>query len=254
MPQVYGVITQANCVYEEIHGSLVTISDVEPFLPWVNQGLISFDAMLHQCQFAPIQFLYDKSVISEIGFYREDLPVLGNFAKTRVSSENLARLKFFEKFGSHEVSLQEIYDILAQELLIDPTVVSALIEEEIALEEFLVYPNPVMHSLLTFAKSEGKRVILCSDMYLPKAAIERLLVRSGYTPPFELYVSGTLRSSKHEGTLFHHVLSQIKIPKDRLVHFGDNQHADVIMPRKQGIKSLHWPHIEQQVSTGPVFI
>ena len=78
-PQIYGVITQANCVYEEIQGARVTISDVEPFLPWVNQGLISFDAMLHQCQFAPIQFLYDKSAISKIGFYREDLPVLGDW-------------------------------------------------------------------------------------------------------------------------------------------------------------------------------
>ena len=76
---VRGVITQANCVYEEIKGALVNITDVEPFLPWFNQGLVSFDAMLHQCQFAPIQFLYHKDVLNEVGFYREDLPVLGDW-------------------------------------------------------------------------------------------------------------------------------------------------------------------------------
>ena len=35
--------------------------------------------MLHQCQFAPIQFLYQKDVFEDIGFYREDLPVLGDW-------------------------------------------------------------------------------------------------------------------------------------------------------------------------------
>mgnify|MGYP006267208761 CR=1 FL=1 len=79
IPTVRGVITQANCVYEEINGALVNITDVEPFLPWVNQGIVSFDSMLHQCQFAPIQFLYHKDVLNEIGFYREDLPVLGDW-------------------------------------------------------------------------------------------------------------------------------------------------------------------------------
>ena len=33
IPSVRGVITQANCVYEEIQGALVHITDVEPFFP-----------------------------------------------------------------------------------------------------------------------------------------------------------------------------------------------------------------------------
>ena len=79
LPSIRGVITQANCVYEEIRGGQLIINELEPFLPWIDKGLISLDAMMHQCQFAPIQFLYEKSVIEEIGFYREELPVLGDW-------------------------------------------------------------------------------------------------------------------------------------------------------------------------------
>ena len=79
LPSIRGVITQANCVYEVIRGNQVLIEELEPFLPWVNRGLVSLDSMLHQCQFAPIQFLYEKSVLQEIGLYRDDLPVLGDW-------------------------------------------------------------------------------------------------------------------------------------------------------------------------------
>ena len=79
MPSVQGVITLANAVYERIEGNIVTIDHAEEFLPGINQGLVSFDQMLFQSQFAPIQFLYRAAVVEKIGLYREDLPVLGDW-------------------------------------------------------------------------------------------------------------------------------------------------------------------------------
>jgi len=73
------VITLANAVYERVEGNIVAIDHVEEFLPDMNQGLVAFDQMLDQSQFAPIQFLYRARALEKTGLYREDLPVLGDW-------------------------------------------------------------------------------------------------------------------------------------------------------------------------------
>ena len=76
---IEGVITLANAVYERVEGNVVAIDHVEEFLPGVNRGLVAFDQMLDQSQFAPIQFLYRARALEKTGLYREDLPVLGDW-------------------------------------------------------------------------------------------------------------------------------------------------------------------------------
>ena len=76
---IEGVITLANAVYERVEGNVVSIDHAEEFLPGVNRGLVAFDQMLDQSQFAPIQFLYRAKALEKSGLYREDLPVLGDW-------------------------------------------------------------------------------------------------------------------------------------------------------------------------------
>ena len=76
---IEGVITLANAVYERVEGNIVAIDHVAEFLPDMNQGLVAFDQMLDQSQFAPIQFLYRARALEKTGLYREDLPVLGDW-------------------------------------------------------------------------------------------------------------------------------------------------------------------------------
>lgn len=78
-PRIQGVITMANVVIERIKGNAVLVERVEEYTPWLNSGLISLNAMLSDNQFAPIQFLYLANAIEHTGFYREDLPVLGDW-------------------------------------------------------------------------------------------------------------------------------------------------------------------------------
>ncbi len=78
-PSVRGVITMANAIYERIDGPEAVVERVEEYKPWLNHGLISLSTLIVDNQFAPIQFLYDAEVLGEIGSYREDLPVLGDW-------------------------------------------------------------------------------------------------------------------------------------------------------------------------------
>ena len=206
-----------------------------------------FDTLIHRVAFQPKDVFELLSLkLSQEKVARRIPGLIANFASLRTSSEEVARQKLHEQIGSSEVTLQEIYGVLAQTMGLTPEIASNLIANEIALEEALVYANPLMHSLFDYANTIGKRVILCSDMYLPPDTIEGLLLRCGYKPPFELYVSGELRKSKHEGSMFTHLLKELGISQDQMVHFGDNQHADVFTPKRHGIKAHHWPHIEEQ--------
>lgn len=78
-PAVRGVVSRAVRVLEEIKGDEVITHKLEKFRPDVRVGLIPLNQLLHENVFAPIQFIYERSVITEIGNYREDLPVLGDW-------------------------------------------------------------------------------------------------------------------------------------------------------------------------------
>lgn len=206
-----------------------------------------FDTLIHRLVFRPrdvFAVMGLKLRESELTHLYPNLPAC--FSSLRIRSEQLAREQFHARFGSHEISLQEIYDVLGREANLDPDFLSKLIEEEIALETFLVYPNPLMQRLFEFARQEKKRVILCSDMYLSAAVIEKLLMTAGYQPPFELFVSGEIRKSKHEGSIFPYLEDQ-GIDCGDLVHFGDNRHADFVMPKKMRIKAHHWSHVSDRI-------
>lgn len=78
-PAVRGIASRAVRVLEEIKGDDVITHKLEKFRPDVRVGLIPLNQLLHENMFAPIQFLYERSVIAEVGNYREDLPVLGDW-------------------------------------------------------------------------------------------------------------------------------------------------------------------------------
>lgn len=78
-PRVGGVLTMANAVFERVQGSVVHVEYVEPYKPWINHGFLSLDSMLVENQLAPIQLLTRYDAACEVGLYREDLPVLGDW-------------------------------------------------------------------------------------------------------------------------------------------------------------------------------
>lgn len=207
-----------------------------------------FDTLIHRVVFRPkdvFEIIKLKLSNSNLGIHSPEL--LSNFVQFRISAEEEARKRFFSKFGTHEVSLREIYEIIAERCSLEEKAVSSLIQEEIDLENFLVYPNPLMKSLFDYAKSIKKPVILCSDMYLTEQTIEKLLASAGYFPPYKLYVSGTLKKSKHEGTIFSFISNSTGIESTKFVHFGDNRHADFDMPIKSGLTAHHFTQIKDEI-------
>ena len=205
-----------------------------------------FDTLIHRIAFRPshvFHMLSKRLQKSDLGLR---FPSLANqFSELRVVSEQEARKIYFDRYGTHEITLADIYELIQEKLGLPSEVIETLVKEELDIEQALVYPNELMKSVYEYALSQKKPTVLCSDMYLPKKEIEALLIAAGYTPPFRLFVSGELKKSKHLGDLIPEVCKALGVDEAELVHFGDNPHADHDMPRRSGVKTHLFDHIEK---------
>lgn len=76
-PSVAGVATHCFRVLERISDGRVIVETQEPFNTWCRT--ITIYRMAAKNIFPPICFLYERRVLDQIGYYREDLPVLGDW-------------------------------------------------------------------------------------------------------------------------------------------------------------------------------
>jgi glycosyltransferase involved in cell wall biosynthesis len=90
-----GVITHSTRIIERIENDDVIVESKDPFNTWVDS--ITLYRMASSNIFPPISFLFERSVIDEIGYYREDLPVLGDWD---------FHLRFISKYDIHVIKEQ----------------------------------------------------------------------------------------------------------------------------------------------------
>lgn len=72
-----GVITYSTRVLESIEGGDVKIHSTEPFNTWLEG--VSLYRLAASNVFPPISFVFKRQVLNEVGYFREDLPVLGDW-------------------------------------------------------------------------------------------------------------------------------------------------------------------------------
>lgn len=76
-PNFAGVITYTIRILEKIENSNIIMQQREPFNTWLRA--VTLYRMTANNIFSPISFVYQRCVLDEIGYYREDLPVLGDW-------------------------------------------------------------------------------------------------------------------------------------------------------------------------------
>ncbi|MDE2387469.1 MAG: glycosyltransferase family 2 protein [Betaproteobacteria bacterium] len=110
-PQVAGVITLANMIYERVSGNLVTIDRTEPAWASEKRGFVMLDEILTGNQFAPIQFLFCYDAAASVDFFRADLPVLGDwdFNIRFLSRYDVYIIPQFLAFYHHRITDQSGY-------------------------------------------------------------------------------------------------------------------------------------------------
>lgn len=157
------------------------------------------------------------------------------YLEFRAVAESQARRK-----AGRDVGMDAIFSELAvlSGLSLESTQQLRNLEETIEME--IVAPRPEVVDLLQIATSLGKRVVLASDMYLPKSLIEKMLQRHGIYGWNEFYLSSENGLRKDTGDFYRQLLIQENASANEILLIGDNEHSDIQVPSNLGInKRIH---------------
>jgi predicted HAD superfamily hydrolase/glycosyltransferase involved in cell wall biosynthesis len=123
----------------------------------------------------------------------------------------------------------------------DEDLFSQIIEKEIEVENEVLYVKEGIVELIERLKSNGKRVIAISDMYLDKEHIHKIMKSKSIDHLFDnVYMSSEMSLCKYSGRLFKLVLAKENILPRQLLHIGDTRTSDHKVPLKLGIGTIRF--------------
>lgn len=76
-PDVKGVICHTDIIYEEICGDKVLKKRQAPFNSWIKS--LDIVALMAWNRFTPVCFVFERDVLTDIGYFDESLPVCGDW-------------------------------------------------------------------------------------------------------------------------------------------------------------------------------
>ena len=157
------------------------------------------------------------------------------FRKDRIKGEHLAREIKFIKADTREVNIDEIYNLIKP----DYGIVSA---DELSFELEHLVARPLIRKVYDYAVSANKKIFAISDIYLPYDFIQSILKNNGYHVN-EIYVSCEHGCGKYEKFLFEKFIDLENIAPEDVLHIGDNEKSDFMVPLSLGIQSFHIPNV-----------
>lgn len=188
--------------------------------------------------------LVERSVLlpSEI-FIKVGKRVFGDkyaceFYKNRIRAEQEAR----RLSATGEIGLVDIYSVLAKW---GYESVNVLKNVEIECEIEACRRKYSGGRMFDWALNSGKRVVLTSDMYLPRSVIEQILLNCNIKGYECLFISSEHGCDKVSGKLFDVVVNDLRVEKGEVLHVGDNFKADVMGAKIAGIASYWIPQDKQ---------
>lgn len=205
---------------------------------WMAKGLANFDVVSFD--------IFDTLVLRPFAHPVDLFAIVGNklgimnYQEIRQQAERDAREEKRALCGTNEVTICDIYDIVARRTGIDADY-GAKIEFETELE--FCFGNPYMLRVFKILKALDKRVIIVSDMYYPHDMMARLLASCGYEGYDKLYVSCDYLCSKRSGGLFKNVLHDYA--NERIAHVGDNYESDIMGANRSGLTSFHYKNCHE---------
>lgn len=155
------------------------------------------------------------------------------FYSARMNAEHLARCSCTRA----DITLDEIYERISEKF-------RHLKGTELKFERLLLRPRTDVQEIYNYAVSQGRRIAILSDMYLPRDFLADVLHKNRYDKWDFMYVSGTDDVAKNIGTMYQCLLRDSNTSPQRILHIGDSVESDVNQARKCGIHTLHVPQIK----------
>jgi len=143
----------------------------------------------------------------------------------RATSEAEARSK-----AGRDIDIYQIYDVFAEMSGISKDRAKEIADIEVQVEFSSVYLRDDVCKLIEFANQCGKKVVLISDMFLPREAIINMLHKHNVRGWQELYLSSDIGLRKDTGQLYEYVFEKEGVSGSNVVMIGDNERSDLQLP------------------------
>ncbi|PST20788.1 hypothetical protein C7U60_15365 [Mesorhizobium plurifarium] len=142
--------------------------------------------------------------------------------------------------GSGEIDLGDIYRSFTS---LSGEERELLAETEIQTEVNVCFAFSPYVELIRLAHTRGIKIIVVSDTYLREDELRRLLAR--HLPANVMQAISKIYCSVDYGTskshaLFQVVIKECGVPASQILHIGDNDVSDAQVPRKLGVRALHF--------------
>ena len=164
-----------------------------------------------------------------------------DFRRLRIQAEEEARRRKELATGSREVTLEEIWAVLAPETGLSP-------EEGMAAERKLEFDlcraNPYFLPVVAALRRQGKTLAVLSDMYLEEETVAALLDRCGFGTFAACLVSGERGCSKSGGGLYR-LAQKLLGPGRACAHVGDDPWADQRQAEAAGWAAFPYKNIHR---------
>lgn len=160
--------------------------------------------------------------------------------RDRVEQEQ--RRETSQKFEDHEACYPDFMARTLQRIFadhFDETLLDEVTTYELGIENAMLVPRARLVDWLKELHAACKRVLVVSDIYLPAAHLERLVIRAGFRDQVDAIVSSAdTFLAKASGKAYELLRERYDLNWDRWLHVGDNPHSDGLRPAGLGIRAL----------------
>ena len=162
--------------------------------------------------------------------------------EARLQSQRLAFRSLSLSGGAGEVSLSDIIGRQLGLLGLAPSLVVERLRIEAQVEKRSLFANRELADVLRQLRRAGSRIVAVSDTTLPAEVVDEL-IRHFHGPDLveRVYSSADQGATKRDGGLFLAVAKRESVPLCKILHIGDDLHADVATPSKLGVVVRHVP-------------
>lgn len=206
-----------------------------------------FDTLITRKVAKPVGiFAIMQAVINKDEKYK-DLPedVKANFFDYRINSEYYKRRLKKTSNDSMDIKLEDIYNHLKYNFCLTDEQTENLKNLEIETE--LDNVVPIVENILKLKEiyNKGNRVILISDMYLPKDVIYKMLCNvDSIFRDIKIYISSEIGYMKSSGEVFQYIQKCENIDYKNWYHYGDNKNSDYLNAKLLGINAELFKNVQ----------
>lgn len=160
----------------------------------------------------------------------------------RDSIENRHRRETGKSFADQEACYPQFMSELLQAVFGEGAIDKLLAQVtrfELHMEQQMIIPRVEIVNWLQELYSEGKRVFVVSDIYLPANHLKTLIKRAGFLESVEEVISSAdTFLAKASGSAYPYVADKFELDKKNWLHVGDNPISDGLRPAEFGIDAL----------------